>query len=288
MTNARSSLAPFRPALLALTVIAGSGQAGASWLDSDFYCRVYGCVVVHDGYTFDVYDVYNFNTGGTVAPGQPLRAWSGNPFDGAGEVNPVFTGTRTEGFIAAPVRDEGVMLGIDRNGNGRIDIDISDDGDGVLDAADRLDPFEIDRRTGITAVETSAQRSFYIASRTDFYIAARVQLTGPQGGLATLSSLDRIALAYSITGSGNDAGMRFGADADRGGWRDLRGAETLGDLAGAPVFLGEFTRDIRRRNADTVAEQSVRFDYVYGFENYDLSMGAGTLAYRIEFSFYNR
>ncbi|MEL6664337.1 MAG: hypothetical protein AAFR33_15190, partial [Pseudomonadota bacterium] len=38
--------------------------AAQSFLDSDFYCRTYGCVVVHDGNTFDVYDNYNFSTGG--------------------------------------------------------------------------------------------------------------------------------------------------------------------------------------------------------------------------------
>ena len=31
-----------------------------------------------------------------------------------------------------------------------------------------------------------------------------------------------------------------------------------------------------------------RYDYVYGFDRYDLSMGAGALQYRIEFDFFNR
>lgn len=265
-----------------------AGPACASWLDNDFYCRVYGCVVVHDGYSFDVYDAYDFNTGLTVAPGQPLVAWSGNPFEGSGTVSPVYTGTRTEAFWAAPVREEGVMLGIDTSGNGQAKLDITDDGDGVLDAGDVLSAFDLREKTDVVAEESSAQRSFYLSSRTDFYIAAQVRLNGGEGGLATPASLDRIAFSYDLSRNGTDSGMSYGRDADNSGWRKLTGADTLGDLYGSPVFIAEFTKDIRRRNSSTVANQSVRFNYAYGFEDYDLSMGAGTLSYRIEFTFYNR
>jgi len=274
-------------ALLAWGGAFAPAPAAASWLDTDFYCRVYGCVVVHDGFSFDVYDVYRFSNGGTVAPGQPLVPWSGNPFQGSGTVNPVFTGTRTEGFYAAPVREEGTMVGIDTNGNGRADLEIGDDGDGVLDAGDSLSAFSLDRRTEIVAEETSAQRSFYVSSRTDFYLAGQVIIEGPGGGLSRPASLDQVALDYRVRNAGNDDGMRFGQAARANRWRSF-GLDTLGALYGQPAYLGEFTGDIRRRNANTVAEQSVRFDYVYGFEDYDLSMGAGLLSYRIEFTFHNR
>jgi hypothetical protein len=272
----------------ALLAVGGfPAPASASWLDSDFYCRVYGCVVVHDGFSFDVYDVYRFSNGGEVPPGQPLIPWSGNPFQGSGRVNPVITGTRTEGFYAAPVREEGVQLAVDTNGNGRANLEIGDDGDGVLDAGDTLSPFTLDRRTEIVAEETSAQRSFYLSSRTDFYLAAEVVITTPGGGLSEPSALDQIALDYRIRNAGNDDGMRFGQAAQSNRWRSFS-VDSLGELYGQPAYLGEFTGDIRRRNANTVAEQSVRFDYVYGFEGYDLSMGAGLLSYRIEFTFINR
>ena len=81
-----------------LAMLGLSGPAAAqSWIESDYYCRVYGCVVVHDGYSFDVYDNYNFATGGVVGPNERMIAWAGNPFQGTGTVNPVFTGTRFNG-----------------------------------------------------------------------------------------------------------------------------------------------------------------------------------------------
>ena len=67
-------------------VLSWQPVAQASWLDSDFYCRVYGCVVVHDGFTFDVYDNYIFATGGTIPVGGRMIPWTGNPFQGAGAV----------------------------------------------------------------------------------------------------------------------------------------------------------------------------------------------------------
>lgn len=273
------------PFLLALSLAPASQ---ASWLDSDFYCRVYGCVIIHDGVTFDVYDVYRFSSGLTVAPGQPLERWSGNPFEGTGTVNPVFTGTRTEAFWSAPVREEGVMLGIERQGNDKIDIFISDDGDGVLDAGDSLGAFELQSKTGIVAVETSAQRSLYLSSRMSFTLAAEASLTPGSGTLADPAALSRIAFSYDITNRGTDSGMAFGADADPSAWRKASGVNDLGDIYLRRSALGDFTRDIRRRNSATVAAQSVRFDYVYGFEGYDLSMGAGTLSYQIRFTVLRR
>lgn len=219
--------------------------------------------------------------------GEPLIPWTGNPFQGSGAVNPVLTGTRTEGFYSVPLREVGTMLGIDRNGNGRIDLEIGDDGDGVLDAGDTLSPFELDRRASIVAQETSAQRSFYLSSRTDFYLAAEAFVIGTDAGLSSPESLSQIALEYRVRNAGNDDGMRFGNSARGNRWRSF-GVDNLGDAFGQPTLLGEFTGDIRRRDASTVADQSVRFDYVYGFENYDLSMGAGLLSYRIEFTFINR
>ena len=50
----------------------------------------------------------------------------------------------------------------------------------------------------------------------------------------------------------------------------------------------EFRNAIRFRDAADLPSQSVRFDYVYGFGGYDLSMGDGHLQYELEFDFYNR
>lgn len=264
--------------------------ASASWLDSDFYCRVYGCVVVHDGFTFDVYDNYIFATGGTVPVGGQMIPWTGNPFQGAGGVNPVITGTRTEGFHAVPLQDQSVQLGIDTNGDGipdRLPLDANNTG--FLDAGDSLDPFQLNISTDLVAADTSAQRSFYLSSRTDFYLTAEAKLIGSDTNFNTANLLDNIDFIYDVTRQGNDDGMAFGANARTGNYiRALGPVSDLSDLYGAPTRILEFRNAIRRRDAVDLPSQSVRFDYVYGFGDYDLSLGDGHLEYEIEFDFYNR
>lgn len=279
-----------RAALLCGFSLFSAVPATASWLDSDFYCRVYGCVIVHDGFTFDVYDNYDFATGGTVSPGEPMIAWSGNPFDGAGVVNPVITGTRTEGLYAVPLQDEGVTLGIDTNGDGTPDrLPIDTNSNGFLDASDTMDPFAITPSTRLVSATSSAQRSFYLSSRTDFYLVAESRLLGTPDSLNDPAQLANISFLYDVTRSGTDDGMRFGQNARNGNYiRELGNADNLLDLYQVPTQILEFRNDIRRRDAVDLPSQSIRFDYVYDFENYDLSMGEGHLQYEIEFSFYNR
>ncbi|MFN3212084.1 MAG: hypothetical protein ACE37M_03185 [Henriciella sp.] len=262
----------------------------ASWLDSDFYCRVYGCVVVHDGFTFDVYDNYVFATGGSVPVGGRMIPWTGNPFQGAGAVNPVITGTRTEGFHAVPLQDQSVVLGIDTNGDGSIDrLPTDANGNGFLDASDSLDPFELTMTTDLVAADTSAQRSFYLSSRTDFYLTAQARLIGSTDDFNSANLLNNVEFRYGVTRRGNDDGMSFGSNARNGNFiRSLGNADTLADLLGAPTQILEFRNAIRRRDSSDLPSQSVRFDYVYGFGDYDLSLGDGHLQYEIEFDFYNR
>ena len=265
-------------------------QAEASWLDSDFYCRVYGCVVVHDGFTFDVYDNYIFATGGQVPPNGRMIPWTGNPFEGAGAVNPVFTGTRTEGFHNIPLQDQSARLGIDTNGDGVADIEPGGGSDaGFLDAGDAMNPFAITANTDLTSVDTSAQRSFYLSSRTDFYLSAQVFPLNAPNDLNKTSRFNQIDFRYQLTRNGSDDGMDFGDNARRGNlFRPIGNVTNLGDIFGQPTNIMEFRQDIRQRESASLPSQSVRFDYVYGFRNYDLSMGAGDMRYRIEFDFYNR
>ncbi|MEL7232573.1 MAG: hypothetical protein AAGJ85_08700 [Pseudomonadota bacterium] len=279
-----------RSALIAGLSLASAAPAAASWLDSDFYCRVYGCVIVHDGFTFDVYDNYVFATGGTVAPGQPMIAWTGNPFDGAGEVNPVITGTRTEGLYAVPLEDQGVTLGIDTNGDGTPDrLPVDANGNGFLDASDSLDPFALTSSTRLVSATSSAQRSFYLSSRTDFYVVAESRLLGTPDALNDPAQLSNISFLYDVTRSGTDDGMRFGQNARGGNYiRTFGNADDLLDLYQVPTQIMEFRNSIRLRDAVDLPSQSIRFDYVYDFEDYDLSLGEGHLQYEIEFSFYNR
>lgn len=276
-------------ALIAAT-ISMQPPASASWIDSDFYCRVYGCVVVHDGFTFDVYDNYEFASGQTVPPGGRMIPWTGNPFQGAGAVNPVITGTRTEGFHAVPLEDQSVILGIDTNGDGTPDrLPIDANNSGFLDASDRFDAFELSATTDLVAADTSAQRSFYLSSRTDFYVTAEARLIGATDPFNSANLLNRVEFQYGVTRRGTDDGMAFGANTRNGNYiRSLNNATSVADLLGAPTRILEFRNAIRRQAADDLPSQSVRFDYVYGFGNYDLSMGEGDLQYEIEFDFYNR
>lgn len=276
--------------LLSASALLSVPGASASWIDSDFYCRVYGCVVVHDGFSFDVYDNFVFATGGTVPVGGRMIPWTGNPFQGAGGVNPVITGTRSEGFHTVPLEDQSVILGIDTNGDGVPDrLPTDGNSDGFLDAGDRLDPFSVSLSTDLVAADTSAQRSFYLSSRTDFFLTAEARLVGPTDNFNTANLLNRVAFDYGVTRQGVDDGMAFGADTRNGNYiRSIAGIDTVGDLFGSPTQIMEFRNDIRLRNAVDLPSQSVRFDYVYGFADYDLSMGDGHLQYELEFDFYNR
>lgn len=211
--------------------------------------------------------------------------WAGNPFQGSGTVNPVLTGTRDEAFQLAPLRDQGLMLGIDQTGDGVIDLSPTPGENGFLDASGVFQPFELNPASRVVLDEASFRRSFYISSETDFYLTA--QAFPAPGGRA--SQLDTIGFVYGVTREGLDDGMAFGSAARRGNFiRDIGQVSDLGDLAGAPVSLLEFRHPIAHFRSDSLPEQSVRFDYVYGFAEYDLSMGAGDLRYRLEFDFYNR
>lgn len=264
--------------------------AAASWIDSDFYCRTYGCVVIHDGFTFDVYDNYVFATGGTVPVGGQMIPWTGNPFQGAGGVNPVITGSRTEGFHTVPLQDQSVILGIDTNGDGVPDrLPVDSNSSGFLDAGDSMDPFNIGLSTDLVASDTSAQRSFYLSSRTDFYLTAEARLLGATDALNTPAQLANIGFDYDVTRSGTDDGMSFGSNTRNGNYiRALGNVNDLDDIFGVPTRIMEFRNSIRFRDAVDLPSQSIRFDYVYGFRNYDLSMGEGHLQYEIEFDIYNR
>lgn len=264
--------------------------AHATWIDDDPICESYGCVVVHDGISFSVYDNYDIAAGRTLSPGEPLIQRTTNTLPGTGTVNPVITGSLNEALSTAPLADQGAMLGIDTNGDGigdRFPLDANNSG--FLDAGDSLNPFDITQNTSIVGTSTSYQRSFYISSTTDFYMAAQA-LSGISGvGIDATSKLNTIGFTYQLTTRGNDDGMAFGRRSQPGNVnRPIGNVTTMADLIGQPVQIMEFRKAIKKKNAQTIAEQSVRFDYVYDFGGYDLSMGNGELNLEIEFSFYSR
>ncbi len=275
--------------ILPLIGAVAGGNAQASFLDDDFHCQTYGCVIVHDGENFDVYDNFNFATGGVVPPGGRMIRRVDAALPGLADVNPVVTGTLSPGDDAFPGEGEGALLGFDGNSNPNDPVDVlpSNDTNGLLDAGDVFGPVELRRNTSIGLVENEFERSFFITSTTDFFLGARVVVSG-QGDLADPSSLENTALEYRTRTRGSDGGLRFGRDARRGGFRRLGSFRSLDDLFGSTRLIAEFRRDIRRRASDSLADQSIRFDYVYGFETYDLSLGSGELNYTIEFDVFNR
>lgn len=283
-TGARRCLA------LAATALCVMLPAHATWIDTDPVCQVFGCVVVHDGISFSVYDNYDSTAGRRLVPGEPLILRTGSSLPGTGTVNPVITGSRDEALSSAPLADQGARLGIDTNGDGigdRFPIDANNSG--YLDAGDSMDIFAINTSTSIIGAATSYQRSFYISSTSDFYLSAQALPSVSGSGVTLGNGLNGIGFTYQLTTRGNDDGMAFGRRVQRGQVnRPIGNVATMADLLGQPTQIMEFRRAIRKRNANTLAEQSVRFDYVYDFGNYDMSMGNGDLNFEIEFDFYSR
>lgn len=290
-------MAPPRNSLLAsltglgAAIITAPPSLAATWLDQDPLCQTYGCVIIHDGNSYAVYDVFDIQAGAEVPSGAPLiRRLTGGPPDSIGEVHPVITGTTTEALTTAPLEDQGAMLSIDTDGDGIGDlIPVDANNSGFLDAADTLPSFELTDATSIVGSSTSYQRSFYFTSTTDFYLTASVA-QGPAGqGISLTNGLQSIGFTYRIQRGGNDDGLRFGQRAQKGNTTRLVGnVTTLQDLAAGPVTLLDVRRELAKRNADTIAEQSLRFDYVYDFGGYDLAMGNGDLNFQIEFDVQRR
>lgn len=264
--------------------------AHATWIDTDPICQAYGCVVVHNGEQFRVYDNYDVQSSRRLSTGEPLIARSRADIPNEGDVSPVITGSLDTALSVAPLSDQGARLGVDVNGDGRADQLPSDaNGSGFLDAGDGMDLFEVNASTRIVGAATSYQRSFYIASTTDFSLVAQAISLRSNGAMTLSGGLGDIGFNYQIETRGSDAGLSFGRRAQQGRVnRTVGNAATIADLFGAPVEVAEFRKQVSKKNADTIAEQSVRFDYVYDFGSYDMSIGNGELDFEIEFDFYAR
>jgi hypothetical protein len=275
--------------LVLLTALQGADLAYASWLDSDYWCRVYGCVVTSDGNAYDIYDVYNFSTGRTVPVGSPLIPWSNNPHQGSGIVDPLDTGTLTPAQAPGPGQSE--MLGIDQNGDLLPDVQFSDsNGNGFLDLGDSVAAFSLNPVSDILWRDGMLRRSFYIASRTDFYLYARSSLRSASGPLATRVTPDQTGLRVSMVQSGNDSGFAFGSRASNPRFRATTGITSLQDVWGNATRVAEFrrSRGTHGSYSSDVAAQSVRVDFEFRMPPPDFSLGTGSLNYQVEYLIYNR
>ncbi len=270
--------------------VAGSSQSAlATILDSDYYCRIYGCLMIGDGTAYDVYDVYNFTTGEVVPIGGQLIRWSGNPIVGVGNVDVLVSGTQITAEM--PGTGEGVLLGLDQNGDQLADESVQDINEtGYLDLGDAMTFASLSSMTTVVLKDRAYKHSIYMASRTDFEMFGQASLLSQSVGFANSVSAVNTGFQISKVQSGSDDGVSFGGDASNPRFRASKGVNNLNDLWGVPTKIAVFRRanGTHRLSASALADQSVRVDFEYQPPMPDFSLGTGTLDYRVEYSFYNR
>ena len=254
--------------------------AAASFLDTDFWCRTYGCAVVYDSTSFEIYDNWQFASNSCCVP-----------FGGQMTAFYVTTQTlRQTGSTAAidtPEIGEGMILGIKDSVSGGL---FADDGDGFLDASDELSAFTLSSATDLQLDGPGRQysHSFWISSRnTRFSLRALAQINNASGDFANTITLGDIKLNTNVTTNGNDGGFQFGNRANSSNILIINDVDDLGDLTGASTRLIQFGRfnGIRQRNGD-LNDQTVRLDFLYTMPDYDMSMGIGALDIDVIFDFY--
>jgi len=267
---------------IALASIASSAQA--SFLDTDFWCRTYGCAVVHDGVNFDIYDNWIFASNSCCVPvgGQMIDFYTR-----AGDLN--VTGSIGGTGPNTPDSNESALFGISQDGSS-INANFIDDGDGFLDASDTLGAFTLNPNTDILldGPGRSYSHSFFISSRnTRFSLRALASIANSTGDFSNTIQLGDIKLTPSFNASGNDGGFQFGSRANTSNIQIVSGVDNLGDLTGVPTQIMNFGRQqgIRVGNGD-IDEQTIRLDFLYEMPQYDFSMGTGSLNIDVAFDFY--
>jgi len=270
-----------RLTLISLAALASAAPASASFLDNDFWCRTYGCAVVYDSQTYEIYDNYQFLSASCCVPyGSPMPTYY-NPIQSLRT-----TGT-TDIPDAAPADGEG--FGFDIIDGSQV-ITRNDDGDGYLDASDSFSAFTLSNNTDVQ-LDSKGQaysHSFWISSRnTRFSLRARASISEVSGDFANTLTLGDIKLDTNVSTSGNDNGFQYGSDATGQNVTILNGIDDLGDLASNPTRLINFGRfsGIRTRNGD-LSDQTIRIDFNYEMPDYDMSMGIGEMNVDVVFDFY--
>ena len=268
--------------VLALTSLASS--AHASFLDTDFWCRTYGCAVVHDGVNYDIYDNYLFRSNRCCVPigGQMIdyyiRAENTN-------VTGLLGGTGSD----LPNADEGFMFGIAQDGS-TVNTSLFDDGDGFLDAGDALSAFTLNPNTDILldGPGKSYSHSFFISSlNTRFSLRALASISNSTGDFSNTIQLGDIKLTPSFNATGNDGGFQYGTRANTSNIQIVSGVDDLGDLTGVPTQIMNFGRQAGiRQGFGGIDTQTIRLDFLYEMPEYDFSMGTGSLNIDVVFDFY--
>jgi len=267
-----------------LVVISGwQVTANASFLDNDFWCRTYGCAVVHDGRNFDIYDNYVFATSSCcVTTGSQMIPYS-NRFG-------LFNLTDSLTKHVGPNANQGMVVGITQDGS-TISQSLLDDGDGYLDAGDSFGGvFTMGSLTDIIldGPGKAYSHSFLITSRnTKFSLRALASIASSSNDFTNTVSLNDIKIDAALTRRGNDAGFRFGRRATNARVSVVNSVNDLGDLQATPTKMFNFDRfnGVRRRNGN-LNEQTIRLDFLYTMPDYDMSMGVGDLNIDMVFDLY--
>lgn len=271
-------------ALSTLAVIIGwQTTAYASFLDDDFWCRTYGCAVVHDGQNYDIYDNYIFATNSCcVAAGTQMIPYSNN-FNGLNLTDSLNKHT-------GPNSGQAMMMGITQDGS-TISNSLNDDGDGYLDVGDSFGGvFSMNSQTDIAldGPGKAYSHSFFITSRnTKFSLKAIASIANSTQDFSNTLSLNDIKIDAEFTKRGNDVGFRYGRRALSNNITVLSDVDDLGDLQASPTKMFEFNRfsGIRHRNGD-INDQTIRLDFLYTMPDYDMSMGIGSLNIDMVFDLY--
>ncbi len=265
-----------------IITLACSSNAAASFLDSDFWCRTYGCAVVHDGQVYDIYDNYQFATQSCcVLIGGQMVSYYSNRFGG-------FNLTGSLANHQGPNGNQSMMMGITQGGV--LTQTLQDDGDGYLDAADSFSAFSLNPSTDIKLAGQGRQysHSFFITSRnTRFSLRALASITNSTQDFANTITLGDIKIDTNVSASGRDGNFRYGRRASASNITIVNGVNDLGDMQSGPTRIMDFGRfsGIRTRNAN-INDQTIRLDFIYTMPDYDMSMGIGSLNIDMVFDFY--
>lgn len=272
-------------------------NTNAAFVDTDPYCTNYGCVVVSDNNTSDVYDVYNYSGSSTVPVGGQLNDYGTNPVVGTGSVDPMFT--NTNGNITTMGANQGNRLQVTNQVGGGV---FTYPSSGVLDASTTITKFGIQSSTRLDYASTSSvsnlgdnpqSHSFYITSRgVAFNVRAIATLTSSNGELITNVPGSNIDFLLTLTPTGTVAanGLAFGTNISTTyNFTNITGLK-LSNLSTNPI-VGAFNgANIYTANPSngTIYAKSVRLNAVYTLPAFNLSQGSGDMNWTINFSFWRK
>lgn len=287
----------FKKIITSLFLSLLSLNSKASFIDTDLYCVLYGCVVVSDNNTSNVYDAYDFLLLFVIPVGGQLKFSSNNPVVGSGTVDPLFTDTNTN--VSSMAANQGNRLQVTNPLSGGV---FTYPSSGLLDASTTLTKFGIQSTTRLDYAPAASpanlgdnpqSHSFYISSRgVTFNIRANATVLSNNGEFSSNVPTSNINFILNLTGSGNatNNGQSFGMNTSSNyNYTNVTGL-SLSSLTTNPI-VGAFNGANIYSPANSGASiysKSVRLDALYTLPAFSLSQGSGTINWNIAFSFWRK